>query len=131
MILSFKQQFRDKILYGTKIHTIREDAHNRWKVGMPIQFATGVRTKQYEQFYTGKCTGIQKIEFSIYNFSEIIIKVDGKEIRNTDETYAQMMHNDGFDSMIDFYEWFIPVINSNPSTLIWSGKLIHWTDFKY
>jgi hypothetical protein len=31
MILSFKQQFKEKILSGEKIHTIREDLGRRWQ----------------------------------------------------------------------------------------------------
>jgi len=45
MILGFKTKFTDKILNGSKIHTIRKDSKNRWKVGNTIHFANGIRTK--------------------------------------------------------------------------------------
>lgn len=41
MILSFKKQFLDPIITGSKIHTIRADKPNRWKPGNKIHFATG------------------------------------------------------------------------------------------
>jgi hypothetical protein len=36
MILGFKPCFVAPILAGTKIHTIRDDPHNRWKAGREI-----------------------------------------------------------------------------------------------
>lgn len=51
MILSFKPQFRQKILDGTKIHTIRDDPNDRWQAGKIIHAATGVMTKNYDCFY--------------------------------------------------------------------------------
>lgn len=47
MILGFKPQFVQPIIDRTKIHTIREDKHNRWVPGKVIHMATGVRTKSY------------------------------------------------------------------------------------
>lgn len=64
MVIGFKKQFVPKIKSGKKIHTIRRDEHNRWKVGRSIQMATGVRTKHYKQFHTAKCISIQKIFFN-------------------------------------------------------------------
>ena len=61
MILGFKKQFPPMILVGTKIHTIREDKHDRWKAGNKIHFATGIRTKNYNQFYSGVCKSVQAI----------------------------------------------------------------------
>ena len=44
MILSFKPQFKQKILDGAKIHTIRKDEANRWHIGRIIHFATAIAT---------------------------------------------------------------------------------------
>lgn len=42
MLLTFsKPQFKNLILDGTKIHTIRLDKTNRWKKGMKIHFWMG------------------------------------------------------------------------------------------
>ncbi len=53
MVLGFKERFVGRILSGVKIHTIREDGHNRWRVGRRIEFATGVRTKNYTRIGMG------------------------------------------------------------------------------
>lgn len=127
MVLSFKNQFVDKILDGSKIHTIREDKHNRWQVGSLINFATGVRTKDYKQFHQDICTGVQ----------QIIIKPETKEIfipqHDNSMTYVvngkmtpigvyQLAIHDGFNHVSEFWEFF-----NKP----FEGNIIHWTDFKY
>lgn len=122
MILGFTKilngkptNFKEKILAGQKIHTIREDKTNRWKVERVIQFCYGVRRKTFET----KCLGIQRIriESDKINFK---IWVDDKKINETE--IVNLAHNDGFDSVIDFCNWF----NKD-----FEGKIIHWTDKKY
>ncbi len=61
MILAFKPIFVDKINKGIKIHTFREDSKDRWHPSREIQMATGVRTKNYNQFNEGICGGTQRI----------------------------------------------------------------------
>ncbi len=61
MIIGFKPQFVDPILNGTKIHTIRLDPYERWKPGMKMHMATGVRTKHYKQFAEKICVGVSFI----------------------------------------------------------------------
>lgn len=62
MVIGFKEQFVQKILSGEKFHTIRRDKNNRWKKGMIMHMATGMRTKKYKQFAQRVCTGTQRIE---------------------------------------------------------------------
>lgn len=160
MILNFKTtypwdktvftNFQNKILLSDmrpgfirKIHTIRIDATNRWKPGMKIHFSTGARTKKYKCFTVGKCISTQTIEIEemimtdaghmyIYTeekrngiqkvFVDRIFKVtiDGRVLTSAEiDTLAR---NDGFNSTHDFFRWF----NGN-----FTGKIIHWTDFKY
>lgn len=122
MILSFKPQFVEKILSGSKIHTIREDKNKRWSIGKKIHSATGVRTKQYNCFHEGQCKGLQ--EFSIYwrgnNIYPVAVYISRREL-NLDET-ERLAKNDGFDTVDDFYKWF----NKD-----FKGIIIHWTDFIY
>lgn len=125
MILPFKERFNAKIVAGTKIHSIREDKHNRWKSGIMIQFANNIRTKNYKQFMTGQCVSTQKFEIKyiptgVPGMDRIAIYVDGRELSN--EEKDSLRFNDGFDSVADFCEWF----NKD-----YSGKIIHWTDFRY
>lgn len=130
MILGFKEQFVQKIIDGSKIHTIREDKHDRWKPGRRIDFATGVRTKKYNQFTGGVCISIQSfwflspaIEYSDDSICEFgpHIYIDGMWIVDF-KKLIRLAKNDGFDSVRDFKKFF-PVG--------FMGKIIHWTDFRY
>lgn len=117
MVLGFKKQFVDKIKNGSKIHTIREDKHKRWKEGNTIHFATGVRTKKYKQFISGMCFGVQEIYI---DNEQTVVMVDGRRLTFYEiETLAK---NDGFDSVCDFLKWF----GDN-----FTGRIIHWTKLKY
>lgn len=139
MILSFKKKFpwgtptdfEQKILSGTKIHTIREDPHGRWKPGRKAHLANGVRTKNYNCFKEGVCISIQDIEIIHYHEyrDEINIVIDGvikfamNEHRIFNQDFMnQLAKNDGFESKEDFFKWF---------DKDFQGKIIHWTDFRY
>lgn len=115
-----------------KIHTIREDKHDRWRAGMKIHMAIGNRTPNRFQFApTLVCMGVQEIVITekimtVYDCIKLndgrvfTIQVDGKHLpmhRITD-----LAINDGFDSVDQFFQWF----NED-----FEGKLIGWTDFKY
>lgn len=123
MILGFKKSmgFKEKILSFSKKHTIREDKHDRWKQGRMIQFAYGVRTKQFEKFAEMPCLGIQKIKITWILIQgdkyRIDVEVDGKDIGY--EGTQILATNDGFDSIEEFLEWF----NKD-----FEGKIIHWTN---
>ncbi len=119
MILSFDKRFEKSIIDGVKIHTIREDKPNRWKEGNIIHFATGVRTKNYNQFHSGICVSTQEIEIKV--FSKVcVVFVDNEMLREQD--IMKLYKQDGFNCFSDFYDWFGDYFK---------GKIIHWTDFKY
>lgn len=122
MVLGFKKQFKAPIVKGDKIHTIREDKNERWHTGKLIHFATGVRTKEYDNFLKDTCKSVQEIEIDYTRtlLGEPTIKIDGKELVHTD--VVKLFLNDGFESMEDFLKWF----NKD-----FKGKIIHWTNFKY
>lgn len=134
MILSFKilftkgrtlkgnpTNFKKKILAGEKIHTMREDFGERWKVGMLIHLATGVRSKDYECFTRGEVFSIQKVKID-YDGGRTVpkISIDGRDI-GTFET-VMLAKNDGFAGITSFLEWF------NKSG---EYRLIHWTKYTY
>ena len=130
MIFGFKKQFEQKIIEGSKIHTIREDPHDRWKPGRKIHFATGIRTPNYNEFKRGGCISIE--------FIKILYFEDGPNVYTGDTAESVMpfyipehygldqmkafVKNDGFSSVSDFFKWF------NKDFI---GKIIHWTDFRY
>ena len=130
MIIGYKPQFPDKILNGTKKHTIRTDAHDRWHAGMKMHQSTGVRTKQYKLIRVDTCTGTQKITI-VWRYYKLVssayVYVDDKCIGSYTNQYPSGMlkvlaRNDGFDSVEDFFNWF----NTD-----YIGKIIHWTDLRY
>ncbi|HBG39927.1 MAG TPA: hypothetical protein DDW85_00770 [Porphyromonadaceae bacterium] len=130
MIIGFKERFKNLILTGTKIHTIREDKHNRWCAGRILHMATGVRTKRYECFKEAVCISIQDIEITWDDC--IVVSIDGKTfalLTKYDEAFdigerelLELARNDGFESITDFLSFFKGDF---------TGKIIHWTDLKY
>lgn len=147
MILGYKKywpwggmtNFAFKIIHGIKKHSLRRDPKNRWKPGLKIQHAHGVRTKDYMQFFKGECKSIQLIKIEKndgvlkdddYVYREVIkgvefimgfkVTVDNKVLSH--ETIAILATNDGFDSITDFFDWFWDGFD---------GKIIHFTDLKY
>jgi len=128
MLVGYKPQFHSKILDGTKKHTIRTDAHDRWHAGMIMHQSAGVRTKQYKLLRLDTCTGTQKIIIRHIN-NEIIVCIDDEIFYDTTSVnYAKISRmsklafNDGFDSIDAFFNWF----NTD-----YIGKIIHWTDLRY
>lgn len=121
MILGFKKQFVDKIKQGTKIHSIREDKNRRWRKGMKIHFATGVRTKSYNQFWESWCRGCQDIWINPYE-RKVYIDLGLGPLLLSEKKTTQLIKNDGFDNENEFWEWF-----SKPFV----GRIIHWTNFRY
>lgn len=123
--------FEQKILSGEKNHSIREDPKRRWKVGIKIHMATGIRTKNYRCFCDKfVCKSIQEIRIFYGPFTdEVTVLIDGKEFYHRVGIYVvkskdmiKLAKNDGFDCVGDFFKWF----NKD-----FSGVIIHWTDLKY
>lgn len=122
MIIGFKERFKQPILDKTKKHTIREDSHNRWKQGIKLHMATGVRTKMYNQFSEDTCKSVQKIEIERTSdyLHETIVKIDDRKL--TEKEVQQLAWNDGFANLVDFWLWF---------SKGFKGKIIHWTELRY
>ena len=121
MILIFsKAEFVQKIIDGDKIHTIREDKTNRWKEGRIIQFWSGnprnVKNNPY-YFMERQCISTQKIEIK-----NKCIYIDNRELKLCSDKVELLVIQDGFDTVQELFEWF---------DKDFSGKLIHWTDYKY
>lgn len=150
MILSFsKEQFKARILEGSKIHTIRGDQGDRWKPGMTIHFWRGnprnVKQNPHE-FKQGTVVSIERIiiqpsrrKVSVYSLDD-----DGYLEQFTTLTTDEvdlLARQDGFESTRQFWAWFNPKtaneyqVGDAPFYVsgedYFRGKLIHWTDFKY
>jgi len=121
-----------------KLHTIRDDPHNRWKPGVNIHMVVNNRSKNRFQFAPViKCTSTQDIEIkwfeskkpieswmgAVHNPKEYLyalIKINGKQVGHT--RMREIAINDGFNSIEDFFAYF----NKD-----FKGKIIHWTDLQY
>ena len=132
MILSFKKEFEPLIKSGSKIHTIREDAPNRWNKGRNIHFATGVRSKNYNCFKEGEVKSIQYV-FMTYHEGRFELSIGNNRFYDTYLNFSEielLAKNDGFENLEEFQKWFITLIEKHPEHHF-SGKIIHWTNFKY
>lgn len=127
MILSFKPQFKEKILSGQKIHTLRLDPLNRWEVGMVAQMATGVRTKNYNCFKEATIKTIQKVKLQIF-LDQPILRIDGRHITGLELRLFAL--NDGFESFEQLVDFFRPQLELSENKII-KIKLLIWTNHKY
>lgn len=133
--------------FKPKLHSMREDIHDRWKPGVMIDFFTGVRTKQAYRFAPRvKVVSVQKVEIkrvddmrfenedkTVYRvdvYSPVLketfvmafqVLVDGKALVRS--KIKALAINDGFETAEDFFSWF----KNNG----WKGKIIHWTNLRY
>lgn len=148
MLLTFStDELVQKILDGTKIHTIREDKNDRWKTGRKIDpwYKNPRNVKQNpmsliqyackhlinpigECHFPKRCISTQDLEirWSYETFTGrkafVTIYIDGVSCYNGKWSVLDLAKNDGFDSLEDFFKWF-----DKP----FKGKIIHWTDFRY
>lgn len=113
-----------------KIHSIRKG--HRWRAGMSIQMAYGVRTPNYSQFNKGypeleKCISTQDI-FMTYDKGRLEITVEHDAVNDRylmPHNIEQLIVNDGLDRR-RFLDWFFP-----KGVYDFSGQIVHWTDFRY
>lgn len=99
--------------------------------------ATGVRTKNYQQFNQGipelsTCTDTQDV---CIDTPLKIVRVWQKDHPEASESAAdgywktldpdeveKLAINDGFESAKELFEWFAPMFG---------GQIVHWTDHRY
>lgn len=107
-----------------KLHTIREDAKDRWKTGTMIDFFINCRQPTMFRFAPKiPVVSVQEVEIIVNKFefmNDYEVKIDGK-LLSTDEKVKLAIH-DGFDNLLQFFIYF----NKD-----FKGKLIHWTNLKY
>ena len=113
-----------------KIHTFREDSHNRWKAGMKVSMVyRGAGYKIIDHFNKDipeldTIKSIQKIEIKYGKdlgvFKAVIVAVDGRILDEYER--VKLAQNDGFKDSDQLFKWF---------KTDWSGKILHFTDFRY
>lgn len=116
-IMSKYSSFNKIFEVQPKIHTIRKDLSNSWKVGNKIHFVINNRSKERLQFLETKvCTRVDNITLSYPN-----IYINGHTL--SIDQHNRLAINDGFENLNEFWNYFL----QNK----FSGKLISWTDFTY
>jgi hypothetical protein len=112
-----------------KIHTIREDNKSRWYDARLIHAVINNRQKGKMLTFAPpfKCWYVQNISIKWENtihaqipFESCTITIDGIKLNFRES--QQLAVNDGFENLNEFSAYF----NTN-----FTGKLIHFTDFKY
>jgi len=131
MLLTFsKEHFLQQIVRGTKIHTIRQDKHNRWKVGNKIHFwmgnprNTNCKKKPYP-FATGLVSRVEDIrmDFAIpEDWQPDVVYIGENIILRSPEELNDLAVNDGFEDWAKMKLFF----NSENQFF---GKIIFWKNF--
>ena len=114
--------------HSPKLHTIREDNKNRWKVGTKIDFFINCRQK--DMFRFAPVLPVISIQSVFMTYlpqcgNGFQVSIGGRKLNPFEIEVLAV--NDGFDSVEEFENYFISVMKDDE----FSGKLIHWTDFKY
>ncbi len=138
-------KFDRTVIHTPKLHTIREDKKNRWRVGTKIDFFINVRQPNMFRFAPVlPVVSTQKIEFIWKENTEnhtclgtkfdriCTIKIDDRfygdaylfngSVVSSSYTIPTFANNDGFDTPDELFAYF----NKN-----FKGKIIHWTDLRY
>jgi len=118
-----------------KIHTFR--AGHRWRPGMKIHMVIGNRTPKRFQFNAHipelqTCVSVQ--ESMIWRDTQgIAIAIGAPDISQRLLTRAERLlfaANDGFNSVEEMERWFYPR-GYTPVNKVYTGQIVHWTDFRY
>lgn len=126
MLLTFKPEFVNKILYGSKIHTIRTDRNRRFKPGMKLQLwcnnPRNIHLHPYE-FATAEVDTVYDISID-FTCDCIVLSKDGISIATYTDEYSlnALANRDGFESYEDFKKFF--------KRDRFSGRIIYWRNIK-
>lgn len=133
MLLTFsKTEFRNRIRSGIKVHTIRDDKHDRWKVGNKIHFWLGNprntrgKTKPY-QFGVGQVSRVESIrmDFAIpEDWQQDIVYIGDDIVLKSNDELNALAENDGFNNWDEMKHWFVN------ADMQYFGKIIFWKNFE-
>lgn len=106
-----------------KLHTIREDKNNKWKVGNKIHFCINNRTPDRLQFAPViLIKSIQEIEIIYNSLGTPFVYIGESPWWLNELQIEKLARNDGFKNIQDFFKWF----NKD-----FSGYILHWSNLKY
>jgi len=126
MVIIFKRIYQEPIINGFIIHTIRRDGNNRWRAGRGIIFKAGSVC-----FHNADCVSTQKIQFywacnnagQLNESWRVMVYIDGVNVTTNEAIMNALIKNEGFPDRVSFFNCWYKVN--------FTGKIIHWTDFKY
>jgi hypothetical protein len=116
-LYGFKAQFVDKILNGSKAHTIRDRRKRATKPGETLYLYTGLRQKGARKIGEAICEKVEDIVITEGGS----IGIDGRWLTKDQRHGLALM--DGFASlrcMMQFWEGRLP----------FDGEIIYWHNFK-
>ena len=123
--------FPEKVIKGTKIHTLREDL-GKWAYNVELinsnNAELSIRRWAGRPYHTSQLKvkkmrkiGIQQVRMTWESdIEQLTVFVDGKQIPNVEQLAA----NDGM-GLDDFVSWFFKTSDT------FEGVIIHFTDFRY
>jgi len=131
MILSFsKDKFKQDVIHGKKITTIRRDSKRRWREGMKIHFwysspyvmmtREGLVPHMFGTGIAKRVSDIKIVNNSFSNVNGFYIMVNGVWVN--DSTAEIICDLDGLTPR-QFRLWFVPDDGDE-----FIGRRIHWTD---
>lgn len=125
--------FLDKILSGEKCQTIRPPRKHPIKPGDKLYLYTGMRHPGCRKLGEAVCSEVHQIEFVYHHKSDYLyqvsLKADGMGIDFPFHMAATIAIADGFNTLQDFFEFFITAYKIKPG----ESKIfdiINWRDFK-
>ena len=121
--IKYQDKFKQKILDGTKIHTIRTNKED--KLQEDFQFYH--TTTNGSTFGRDTIKSIQEI-YMTHNGRILQMSIDDKYIYH--QEMMDLLWNDGFSNYKEFHDFFYPKIQKTKFKT-YVAKLVHWTDKKY
>lgn len=122
---SFKKQFAEPILAGTKAQTIRAERKGRSRHARPgeaLQLYTGMRTKYCRLIGRATCAA----QFRITLRFDVNRIVSDQQILNLPSNLDRFAANDGFADWAAMKAFWA---KEHPDTALFEGVLIRWTGF--
>lgn len=120
-ILNYKDPLIEKVMDGSKIHTVRF-SKRPWKIGDSAIHATGVRTKNYREHRRDDVTLVQPITICCEPGKKRL-EVNGMGL--VLEQAKSLSSSDGFESLASFFHFFATTYSETEEL---KGQLIHWSE---
>lgn len=122
---NFQKQFAERILDGSKRHTIRRNGKRRHaQRGSDLQLYSGMRTKYCRKVCDDrKCLGVYPIEIEVGAENIELIQINGRTLPY--EHYGQFAIEDGFTDIWAFHQFWLDFHGQGRFT---DASIICWAD---